>query len=123
MLLADALPQLGFLFAADDDIEIAPEARAQLTPDSPRILDAALAALAALESFEAPAIEAALRAALVDDLDIKPRFAFTPLRVAVTGSKVSPPLFESLAVLGRPATLSRLERLRDSLAAHADGAG
>ena len=123
VLLADALPQLGFLFAADDDIEIAPEARAQLTPDSPRILDAALAALAALESFEAPAIEAALRAALVDDLDIKPRFAFTPLRVAVTGSKVSPPLFESLAVLGRPATLSRLERLRDSLAAHADGAG
>ena len=123
VLLADALPQLGFLFAADDDIEIAPEARAQLTPDSPRILDAALAALAALESFEAPAIEAALRAALVDDLGIKPRFAFTPLRVAVTGSKVSPPLFESLAVLGRPATLSRLERLRDSLAAHADGAG
>src|SRR5438067_6585 len=64
-------------------------------------------ALTSLEPFEAPAIEAALREA-ADRLELKPRQAFQPIRVAVTGSKVSPGLFESIELLGRETTLTRL---------------
>jgi glutamyl-tRNA synthetase len=71
------------------------------------MLTAAEEALAALEPFDAPAIEAALREA-ADRLGLKPRQAFQPVRVAVTGSKVSPGLFESIELLGRETTLSRL---------------
>ena len=63
--------------------------------------------LSSLEPFEAAAIEAALRAT-ADELGLKPRQAFQPIRVAVTGSKVSPGLFESIELLGRETTLSRL---------------
>jgi glutamyl-tRNA synthetase len=63
--------------------------------------------LTSLEPFEAAAIEEALRAA-AEGLGLKPRQAFQPVRVAVTGSKVSPGLFESIELLGRETTLSRL---------------
>ncbi|MDQ1624978.1 MAG: glutamyl-tRNA synthetase, partial [Actinomycetota bacterium] len=69
---------------------------------------AAIAALEGLGDWNTPAIEAALRAALVDGLGIKPKNAFGPVRVAVTGRRVSPPLFESLELLGRDTTLRRL---------------
>ena len=71
------------------------------------MLAAAIEALASLEPFEAGGIEAALRGA-ADRFGLKPRQAFQPIRVAVTGSKVSPGLFESIELLGREATLSRL---------------
>jgi glutamyl-tRNA synthetase len=71
------------------------------------MLAAADEALASLEPFEAAAIEAALRES-ADGLGLKPRHAFQPVRVAVTGSKVSPGLFESIELLGREATVSRL---------------
>jgi glutamyl-tRNA synthetase len=71
------------------------------------MLAAAEEVLASLEPFEADAIEAALRAA-ADGLGLKPRQAFQPVRVAVTGSKVSPGLFESIELLGRETTLNRL---------------
>ena len=57
-------------------------------------------------------IEKALREALVEELGLKPRLAFGPVRVAVTGSRVSPPLFESLELLGRERSLARLEAAR-----------
>ena len=90
----------GFLFA---DVEPDP---ADLDGGGP-MLAAADEALASLEPFEAPAIEAALRAT-ADGLGLKPRQAFQPIRVAVTGSKVSPGLFESIELLGRETTLRRL---------------
>ncbi len=71
------------------------------------MLAAAEETLASLEPFEAEAIEAALRAA-ADGLGLKPRQAFQPLRIAVTGSRVSPGLFESMELLGRDVTLSRI---------------
>ena len=71
------------------------------------MLTAAEEVLASLDPFEAAAIEAALREA-ADRLELKPRQAFQPIRVAITGSKVSPGLFESIELLGRDATLSRL---------------
>jgi glutamyl-tRNA synthetase len=54
-------------------------------------------------------IEAALKHALLDELDLKPKVAFAPVRVAVTGRRVSPPLYESIELLGRDRTLRRLE--------------
>jgi glutamyl-tRNA synthetase len=54
------------------------------------------------------AIEEALRTSLIDGLGLKPRVAFGPVRVAVTGRRVSPPLFESMELLGRDRSLARL---------------
>ena len=56
-----------------------------------------------------------LRAAIVDGLGVKPRLAFGPLRTAVSGQKISPPLFESMEILGKAATINRLKRLHDEL--------
>jgi glutamyl-tRNA synthetase len=71
------------------------------------VIAAARDALAGLEPFTAESIEAALRA-VVEQLGLKPRQGFQPIRIAVTGSKVSPGLFESIELLGREATLARL---------------
>jgi glutamyl-tRNA synthetase len=71
------------------------------------IVDAARDALAELEPFAAPQIETALRA-LAERLELSPRKAFEPIRIAVTGSKVSPGLFESIELLGKEETLKRL---------------
>jgi glutamyl-tRNA synthetase len=79
----------------------------------PAVLDAAEATLAGLEPFTAEAIEEALRA-LADRLGQKPRQAFQPIRVAVTGSTVSPGLFESIELLGREETLARIGAARSA---------
>ncbi|NLE18095.1 MAG: glutamate--tRNA ligase, partial [Propioniciclava sp.] len=79
------------------------------------IVDASLAVLEGLPTWDDESIQAALRARLVDDLGIKPKFAFGPVRVGVTGSRVSPPLFESMAILGRESSLARLKALREAL--------
>jgi glutamyl-tRNA synthetase len=81
----------------------------------PAIVRAALETLEAVEPFEAEPIEAALRG-LADRLGLKPREAFQPIRVAVTGSKISPGLFESLEVLGRDESLARLRAAADAAA-------
>ena len=73
------------------------------------ILREAEGALAAVEPFTAERIEAALRG-LAEQLDVSPRKAFQPIRVAVTGSTVSPGLFESLELLGKAESLARLRR-------------
>ena len=111
-LLGEAVGMLGFLFVGDDDLTWEDDARAALREDAAAVLDAAAAALAGLPAFTAAATQEALTAALVDGLGIKPRFAYTPLRVAVTGRRVSPPLFESMEILGRESTLARIARLR-----------
>jgi glutamyl-tRNA synthetase len=71
------------------------------------VVAAARDVLAELEPFTAESIETALRAVL-DELGLKPRQGFQPIRIAVTGSKISPGLFESIELLGREATLARL---------------
>ena len=71
------------------------------------MIAAAQDALSKLEPFTAEAIEAALRS-LVEQLGLKPRQGFQPIRIAVTGSKISPGLFESIELLGREKTLARL---------------
>jgi glutamyl-tRNA synthetase len=80
-----------------------------VSPDSadPDACRAAADALAAVEPWAAAEIETALRG-LADSLGLKPRQAFEPIRIAVTGTKVSPGLFESLELLGRDESLARL---------------
>jgi len=113
--LSEALPKLAFLFVADDAVSIADDAVASLPPDADKVLDASLAVLEHLSPFDHATIEAALRAKLVDDLGLKAKFAFGPLRVGLTGARVSPPLFESMEILGRDASLTRLRSFRASL--------
>ncbi|TDU04022.1 glutamyl-tRNA synthetase [Streptomyces sp. 846.5] len=109
VVLGEVVGMLGFLFVAPEDFALDPaDAEKVLTPDAAPVLQASIDALEALEGFDPDDIQAALRAALVDGLGIKPKFAFTPLRVAVTGRRVSPPLFESMELLGREETLRRL---------------
>jgi len=73
-----------------------------------QVLTAALAALTPLPEFTCAPIESALREALIDGLGLKPKNAFGPVRIAVTGRRVSPPLFESLELLGRETSLARI---------------
>ena len=62
-----------------------------------------LSALDGIPEWTAATIESALKHSVVDGLNIKPRKAFAPVRVAVTGRTVSPPLYESMELLGRDA--------------------
>ena len=111
--LTEAPAMLGFLLVAEEDFAVdAEDAARTLTGAAEPVLTAAAAALSALAdgpgSWAAGAIEESLRTALIDGLGLKPRPAFGPVRVAVTGRRISPPLFESLELLGRERTLARL---------------
>ncbi|MFD1052909.1 glutamate--tRNA ligase [Terrabacter terrigena] len=125
-LLTEAPALVGPFFVADDQLEIHDDARGQLKDDAGEVLDAALRVLGDIDdhgegvlgtgsAWNAAAIEEALRTAIVEGLGIKPRFAFGPLRTAVSGQRISPPLFESMEILGKTSTLNRLRSLRDSL--------
>ena len=115
VLLSEAVPKLAYLFTPDADLAIDPDALAKAGPDAPAVVDAATTALIGLGEWGHDAIQAVLREALVDGLGLKPKFAFGPVRLAVTGSNVSPPLFESMELLGRESSLARLRKLRELL--------
>ncbi len=110
--LTEAPGMLGFLLVDETDFTVDPEDAAKfLGPDAVPVLQAAHDALAGLGSWTADDIRAALQAALVDGLGLKPRAAFGgAVRVAVTGRRIGPPLFESIELLGRDRTLARLSR-------------
>jgi glutamyl-tRNA synthetase len=109
VVLSDAARMLRFLFVSEEGF--VPEADAadkNLGSDAAPVLEAALTGLDDLPEWSATTIEGALKAALVDGLGLKPRKAFTPVRVAVSGRTVSPPLYESMELLGRERSLGRL---------------
>lgn len=111
VVLGDAWGLLKFL--NDDEYAIDPQAAAkELGPHGDAVLDVALAALDGVADWTAARIADALKAALIDGLALKPRKAFGPIRVAATGTTVSPPLFESLELLGRDRSLGRLRAAR-----------
>ena len=112
-LLGEAPALLSFLFTPDDDIEF--DADALPGADAAPILDAASVALDGLETWETAAIEETLRVVLIDGLELKPRIAFGALRTAISGKRISPPLFESMELLGKDSTLARIARLRSRL--------
>ncbi|MGA4508864.1 glutamate--tRNA ligase [Propionibacteriaceae bacterium G1746] len=110
-LLGDAVPALEFLTTPDDELGIEDDALASLKDDAGQVLAAAISALEAVGEWGHETIQATLREALVDGMGLKPKFAFAPVRVAISGKKVSPPLFESMQILGRDSSLARLRRL------------
>ncbi|HLN79058.1 MAG TPA: glutamate--tRNA ligase [Nocardioidaceae bacterium] len=113
--LGESVEMLGFLFADDSRFERdAADAEKMLDTEGRAVVKAAHDALAALETWDTTSIETALRQALVEDLGIKPRNAFGPVRVAVTGRRISPPLFESLELLGRERSLARLQSAQEA---------
>jgi len=112
VVLGDAWDLLKFF--NDDEYTIDLKAAAkELGTDAGPVLDAAVAALDGLADWTVADIEAALKGGLVEALGLKPRKAFGPIRVAITGSLVSPPLFESMELLGRERSLQRLRQARD----------
>jgi glutamyl-tRNA synthetase len=111
-LLGEAPGMLGFLFADDSAITVEEDARKGLPENLTEVLDAAIGALEPLAVWTAEAVQEALRSALVDGLGIKPRLAFGPVRTAVSGRRVSPPLFESMVILGKESSLARLKAFR-----------
>ena len=109
VVLSDAWGLLRFLLVSEDDFAVDESSAAKnLKADAREVVDAAVAALERVEEWTTPNIEAALSGALVEELGIKPRKAYGPVRVAVSGSHISPPLFESLELLGREVSLARL---------------
>ncbi|MEN3271195.1 glutamate--tRNA ligase [Pseudonocardia sp.] len=109
VVLSDAARMLRFLFVSEEGF--APEADAaekNLGADAAPVLEAALTGLDGLPEWSTERIESALKSALIDGLGLKPRKAFAPVRVAVSGRTVSPPLYESMELLGRERSLARL---------------
>ncbi|PZS28669.1 MAG: glutamate--tRNA ligase [Pseudonocardiales bacterium] len=107
-VLTEAVDMLRFLFSGDGFALDEDSAAKVLTEAAGLVLAAAQESLAGLRTWEATAIEGALKGALVEGLGLKPRAAFAPVRVAVTGRTISPPLYESVELLGRERTLARL---------------
>ncbi|WP_313404929.1 glutamate--tRNA ligase [Aeromicrobium sp.] len=108
-LLTEAADMLAFLFAGEEFSVDPDDAAKQLNADGLEVAKAAHEALADLGEWSTEGIEAALRQALVEERGLKPRLAFGPVRVAVTGKRISPPLFESMELLGREVSLARLD--------------
>jgi len=110
--LAEIPNLISFLFVPEEKFFIEPESSARvLTPESRPIIEASVAALTPLSSWDVASIEQALRDALLVGMGVKPKQAFGPVRVAITGARISPPLFESLQLLGRERSLLRLNAL------------
>ena len=117
-LLGEAPGMLGFLFTDAAGLEFDEAAVGALTGDAPTVLVAARDALDRLpaEEWTHEQIEEALRAALVDGLALKPRVAFGAVRTAISGRRISPPLFESMQILGKLDSIERIDRLTALLA-------
>ena len=112
--LREGLDLMHFLLIAEADFTVDEGAAAkQLDGPGDDVVSAALTALETVSDWTAGQLEQHLHAALVEGLGLKPRQAYGPVRVAVTGRTVSPPLFESLVLLGRDRTLARLRAARD----------
>jgi glutamyl-tRNA synthetase len=109
--LTEAVDMLGFLFVDEAAFALDPADAEKLLDQAGRdIVQASYDAVSGLREWSTAAIHEALQAKLVDELGLKPRVAFGPVRVAITGRRVSPPLFESMELLGRERSLSRLQR-------------
>ncbi len=111
-LLTEAPAQVRFLFVEELEYDPASWHKVIVKPDSRAALEAAKARLGDLGEWTTDAIEQALRA-MLEELELNARKGLQPVRVAVTGSSVSPPLFESLEALGPERTLVRLQEVLD----------
>jgi glutamyl-tRNA synthetase len=105
--LSEIPGMLAFLFTEKVDLD--PDSVAKyLDGDAKGIISKAIEVLTPLSTWSHEAIDGALRVALIEQMGLKPRLAFSAIRVAITGSHISPPLFESMEILGRERVLARL---------------
>ncbi len=106
--LKEVVPMLRFLFVEEVTFDV--ESAAKLDDsEAKKVIATSITALEPIQNWKHDEIEAALRAALIEGLGLKPRNAFGPVRIAVTGSHISPPLFESMELLGRERSMARLK--------------
>ena len=112
-VLSDAYDLLKFLVTSDEELTLDEKsAKKNLKEDAVEPLEAGITAIEAVKEWSTPNIEAALTKALIEDLGLKPRKAYGALRVAISGAAISPPLFESMDLLGKESTLARLNAAR-----------
>jgi glutamyl-tRNA synthetase len=117
-LLSEAASMIAFLLVPAAEFAVDPAAAAKvLTPASRAVLESTHSVVSGLSEFTAEALEPALKAALIDELGLKPKVAFAPVRVALTGRTISPPLYDSMVLLGRELTLARLAAALQSVPA------
>ncbi len=114
-LLGEAPALMDFLFKIADELEYQDKPVAKLRDTAPAVLDAATAAFEDVEEWTIDNIKAAVDEHVTNALEIKPRFAFQPLFVAMTGTNVSLPVVDSMAILGKDETLARLRRFRATI--------
>lgn len=113
-LLTEVPGMVGFVFSTALEYDEKSWRKVMGAETAAGALEAAYVRLQAVEDWQAADIEATLRA-MLEDLELNARRGLQPIRVATTGSTVSPPLFETLEVLGRAVTLERIESVRRRL--------
>jgi len=107
IMLSEVPAMLKFLFVKNFTVEA--DSVAKITDDaSKQVLQRSLKELEPLATWNHDSIEAALRSSLIEEMGLKPRIAFGAVRIATTGSTISPPLFESMELLGKEASLARI---------------
>ncbi|MFT4186592.1 MAG: glutamate--tRNA ligase [Micrococcaceae bacterium] len=113
-LLGEAPDMLGFLFLDDKDIEIKDDAMKGMPENLGEVLDAGYVALDTVDEsdWNTDSIQKALRSKLIEELELKPRKAFGPFRTAISGRRISPPLFESMEILGKESSLNRIKQFK-----------
>ncbi len=110
VVLGEAPDMLGFLFKKADQIVVEDDAKAGLPENAAEIARAAIDAVSGIAEteFKTEAIQLALQASLIEAMGLKPRIAFGPIRTAISGRRISPPLFESMEILGKAESIQRL---------------
>lgn len=108
--LDEALEKIRFLFITNVELTFDETAVSKLKENAGEVVESAISVLDTIDDWTTENIEAALREDLVGKLGIKPRFAFNPVRLGTSGQQVSPPLFESLDILGKDESLARLKK-------------
>jgi len=108
-VLSECVGMLSFLFVDSSKIEIEDDAKKGLPENAKAIAVAAIEAITSLNEFSTEKIQETLNKVLIEQMGEKPKNAFGPLRTAISGRRVSPPLFESMEILGKAETLARLE--------------
>lgn len=112
--LDDAWDLVRFLIVSDEELVLDEKsARKNLKEDAVQSLEVAISVLSDVPDWDTASIESALQKALIEDLGLKPRKAYGALRVGISGQAISPPLFESMELLGRESTLARLRAARE----------
>ena len=116
-LLGEVAGMVGSLLSTDGYIEPDDDARKTLKESAGDVLDKAIAALEGVDEadWQAEPLHELLNKALIEDGGYKPRLAFGPVRVAMSGRRVSPPLFESMQIVGKEIAVARLKGLREHL--------